>query len=359
MQATPVVPIDFSSSTSSPGGSPHSSSMLSSQQNSADLVVAQLTPAAPVAPAKNTQASANVEQVRHMLPPRYQGVDVLTINRFIAATNGNLQLSAKRLAATCAWREQNQPEKVVCKACAKNPKSHFMHVIGHDALQRPIIYSCLAAAKNKVYQDNHDHMIATFEKAIKLMPPGVQNWVWVCDFEGFGMADINPALAKAFLDVSATHYPERLGLFCVVDAPSLFGVLWRAIEKFVDPKTYTKIRFLPFDLKQGPKSSLRQSLESFCTPDMAHWIMEEMVENRDSKKLKSKTYNMHEIHQSACQGSLVPLAPPQHDCRGTPQLLGMYRQNPTVLEPLAPLPSPTSTPTAAAQPHRYSLFSRH
>jgi len=40
------------------------------------------------------------------------------------------------------------------------------------------------------------------------MPPGVQQWVWVCDFHGFGMADINPKLAKAFLDISAEHYPE-------------------------------------------------------------------------------------------------------------------------------------------------------
>lgn len=40
------------------------------------------------------------------------------------------------------------------------------------------------------------------------MPPGVEQWVWVCDFHGFGMADINPKLAKAFLDISAEHYPE-------------------------------------------------------------------------------------------------------------------------------------------------------
>ena len=35
------------------------------------------------------------------------------------------------------------------------------------------------------------------------MPPGVSQWVWVCDFHGFGMQDINPKLAKSFLDISA------------------------------------------------------------------------------------------------------------------------------------------------------------
>ena len=40
-----------------------------------------------------------------------------------------------------------------------------------------------------------------FERAIRLMPPGVESWVWVMDFRGFGrrLADFNPALATNFL----------------------------------------------------------------------------------------------------------------------------------------------------------------
>ena len=33
----------------------------------------------------------------------------------------------------------------------------------------------------------------------------------VLDFHGFGLADCDPRLAKIFLNVSAAHYPERLG----------------------------------------------------------------------------------------------------------------------------------------------------
>lgn len=38
-----------------------------------------------------------------------------------------------------------------------------MHLVGYDQLGRPIIYSCLALAGNRVYEDNKDHMIQTFE----------------------------------------------------------------------------------------------------------------------------------------------------------------------------------------------------
>lgn len=47
------------------------------------------------------------------------------------------------------------------------------------------------------------------------------------------MADMSPKLAKAFLDMSATYYPERLGMFVLVDTPAVFSVLWNAIEKLV------------------------------------------------------------------------------------------------------------------------------
>lgn len=82
-------------------------------------------------------------------------------------------------------------------------------------------------------------------QAIQLMPQGVEQWVWIMDFHGFGFADINVRLAKSFLDVSAQHYPERLGLFLLVDAPRLFNALWSAIENWIDPVTKKKIRFLP------------------------------------------------------------------------------------------------------------------
>ena len=51
------------------------------------------------------------------------------------------------------------------------------------------------------------------------MPAGIGQCVWVSDFKGFGLADCDPRLAKVFLDLSAAHYPERLGLFIVIDAP--------------------------------------------------------------------------------------------------------------------------------------------
>ena len=147
-----------------------------------------------------------------------------------------------------------------------------MHLVGFDLLDRPVMYSCLEMVTNRSIEDNRRHMISCFEQVlqqmflfmpcllskslrtdnkpdscfqshvvgcckqetasdfvsgidyggmqcIQAMPAGVGQWVWVSDFKGFGLSDCDPRLAKVFLDLSAAHYPERLGLFLVIDAP--------------------------------------------------------------------------------------------------------------------------------------------
>ena len=59
-------------------------------------------------------------------------------------------------------------------------------------------------------------------QTVRLMGPGVEQWVWVSDFYGFGFADLSPRIATTFLELSAKHYPERLGAFLV--RGSLFRV---------------------------------------------------------------------------------------------------------------------------------------
>ena len=47
------------------------------------------------------------------------------------------------------------------------------------------------------------------------MGPSVEQWVWLSDFHGFGFSDLSPRIANTFLELSAKHYPERLGAFLV------------------------------------------------------------------------------------------------------------------------------------------------
>jgi len=285
-------------------------------------------------------SAAQIASVRELVQPAWRAnVSEDTIRRFLTAVGGrDVAAAAKRLNTTLLWRDSVQPEKIVCTACAKNPKSHYMHVIGYDKLNRPIIYSCLGLAANRNVADSQAHMIQTFEMAIKCMQEGQEQWIWACDFHGFGLRDVDPRLAKLFLDLSAAHYPERLGQFLIMGAPTLFGALWKAVSPFVDRKTYGKIRFLPYDL-DSPKSVMREQLEELCDPTTAQWMLTEMQENRDEKKVASKLgkYNMAHIHRAASEGVLLSGASDAsiHDFRGHLQLLKAFASSPQLMEPQA------------------------
>ncbi len=133
-------------------------------------------------------------------------------------------------------------------------------------------------ATNKDIEDNRRHMINVFESAIALMTPGseTESWAWILDFHGFSIRDCDPRLARVFLHLAATHYPERLGYFYVMDAPVVFSTLWSAIKSFIDPKTRDKITFLSLKKKEKVEAAFRERFDE----ETVQWVLDEMEENR-------------------------------------------------------------------------------
>lgn len=272
-------------------------------------------------------------------------------SRYLRATGGDRKHAVKRILDTLAWRQQEQPDNIVCSACRANHKSHYMQVVGHDIAGRPLIYSCLALATNRDVEDNRKHMISTFEQAIRLMPKPaegqkrpVESWVWVMDFHGFSIKDCDPRLAKIFLNVSAAHYPERLGTFFIVSAPTVFNTLWRAISHFIDPVTKQKIHFVDFKRK-GDNSKLEGLLGSYFDTDTTGWLLREMGDNRDKSLALSKAYSYPDLSKLAAAGEQSPdvaaarqLRKQQSSCRdhdhlGSPSFLKSLEGNPDLLLP--------------------------
>ena len=71
--------------------------------------------------------------------------------------------------------------------------------------------SCMALARDRGLEDNKRHMVATFEQAVRLMPPRVEGWVWFSDFHGFGLRDMSPSIGSAFLGAHTRALPFLIG----------------------------------------------------------------------------------------------------------------------------------------------------
>lgn len=209
-----------------------------------------------------------------------------------------------------------------CPACPNEPCSHYMHCACYDMDGRPVIYSCQDLATNRNVEDNRRHMIATFEIAIKLMPPGVEQWSWVLDFHGFSIRDCNPRLARIFLHLASAHYPERLGYFFIVDPPALFSTFWQAVSPFIDPKTKSKISFLT--LKK--QDQLESELSKHCDSQSVQWLVREMQENRDGRR-NSKHYSYGALAKMIEDGN-VPDFKGEHCNLGAPGYLSALISRP-------------------------------
>eukprot|EP00210_Caulerpa_lentillifera_P001533 g1471.t1 len=261
--------------------------------------------------------------------------DDAMVLRYLRATSGNVAKAAERIEASVQWRRQIQPESLVCKACVRDPSAHYMNVVGFCKIQRPVFYSCMKLSRSKDVEEGKIHLITQFEQAIRMMPDGVEQWVWVSDFFGFGMSDMSPAMARRFVDLTANHYPERLGAYLVVDAPTIFEGLWKLVKPWLDPVTVQKIIFVPNDIKKGSSQSrLYAKMHELFPKDLADWLICEIVENREKKIYTKKTSFVYsEAYKTAFNGGLKQID--GHDIRGTEIILKTYNANPALLLPQA------------------------
>ena len=75
------------------------------------------------------------------------------------------------------------------------------------------------------------------------LTPTSEQWVVFFDLYGFGIYDCDPRTA-VYTAHLLTHYPERLSLGVVVDAPWGWAGLWSAISPILDERTRKKIVFV-------------------------------------------------------------------------------------------------------------------
>jgi len=79
----------------------------------------------------------------------------------------------------------------------------------------------------------------------KGLPPKL---CWLIDCSGFGTYLLHTDYSRMTYNLAVAlnnHYPERLGVIWVVNAPWIFSTFWRICSAFVDSETYKKLVLIP------------------------------------------------------------------------------------------------------------------
>ena len=205
--------------------------------------------------------------------------------RFLGAVRGDRTAAKKRWAETTAFRQNgNRPEDVIQRPQPyfhriKARHRHFIHK--RDKLGHILAFE-VVDNPNRAFKDlagdgvtpddvaAHMHFVSAFTY-VKLLddvdevgkkpkdPEGY--FLKVIDLKHIGLGDCGGETARYFRLVAAInrHYPERVWKTIIINAPSVFGVIWTIVSPLLEPNVREKITVL--------RSNYKDTLRDLVDPD--------------------------------------------------------------------------------------------
>ncbi|CAG8677476.1 16405_t:CDS:2 [Funneliformis caledonium] len=221
------------------------------------------------------------------------------LKRYLRAAKWNLTDAKKKIKDSLAWRREYKPSEIDPKLVEFEAVTGKQHLNGFDKDGRPILYLRPGLENTSPGPDQLRFIIFNFESAIKIMPDNVENIVIIVDFNFNNCSARNsPGLgvAKEFMNVLSSNYPERLGYSMIINAPWYFWGFFKLLSPFIDPVTKNKIKFV--DIK-NPSKVTQDS--SWVNP--SDFILENQLESEYGGS------NLFEYHHETYWNALCEKAP--------------------------------------------------
>lgn len=168
------------------------------------------------------------------------------LRRYLEARNWNLEKAKKMLEETLRWRSTFKPEEIRWHEVAmegetgKVFRANFCDRNGRNVLiLRP-------GRQNTTSIDNQmKHLVYLIENAILNLPEGQEQMAWLIDFTGWSITNNVPIKsARDTINILQNHYPERLAVAFLYSPPRIFEAFWKVVKYFMDPKTFSKVKFV-------------------------------------------------------------------------------------------------------------------
>ncbi|XP_022829561.1 CRAL-TRIO domain-containing protein C3H8.02 [Spodoptera litura] len=126
--------------------------------------------------------------------------------------------------------------------------SNKARVLRHrDIIGRPIVY---IPAKNHSSSDRNIDELTKFivycleDASKKCFEEVIDNLCIVFDLNGFTLSCMDYQVLKNLIWLLSRHYPERLGVCLVTNAPAFFSGCWTVIKQWLDVNTASKVVFV-------------------------------------------------------------------------------------------------------------------
>ena len=212
-----------------------------------------------------TQEQIDVlNKLKEKLTPENYSDDHMLL-RFLRARKFDLNLTLEMYLNHMNWRRKTKIDQILL---TMPPKMNILNLAipskfhGFDKDKRPVYYERTGKIDPNLFNyftDEellHAHlwsMEVSVYRCYETSTPDnhVETFTTIMDLEGLSLSHFNSAgVIKLFSDCDKLNYPERMGCLCVINAPSVFPMIWKVVKGWLDPVTANKIYILGDDYKE-------------------------------------------------------------------------------------------------------------
>ncbi|KAF8779837.1 hypothetical protein HU200_002102 [Digitaria exilis] len=196
-----------------------------------------------------------------------------SIARYLIARNWDVKKATKMLKKTLKWRSEYKPDEIrwVSPFFFTYAALKEVIVIIHDDISdeaetgkiyrsdyfdksgRSILVMRPGCQNTKNANGQVKYLVYCMENAILNLPQGQDQMVWLIDFAGFNLGNLSIHVTKLTADVLQGHYPERLGVAILYNAPKFFEPFWKMASPLLEKKTRNKVKFVYSDRPESMK----------------------------------------------------------------------------------------------------------
>ncbi|GFQ06694.1 random slug protein 5 [Phtheirospermum japonicum] len=189
-----------------------------------------------------------IDEVRRLIGPQSGKLALYcsdaSILRYLRARNWNVKKAVKMLKASLKWRLEYKPEEIRWDDVAVEAETGKIYRSSYkDKYGRSVLVMRPRCQNSKSIKGQIKYLVYCMENAILNLPQDQEQMVWLIDFHGFNMSHISIKVTRETAHVLQEHYPERLGVAILYDAPKIFEPFWMVAKPFLEPKTANKVKF--------------------------------------------------------------------------------------------------------------------
>lgn len=172
-----------------------------------------------------------------------------SLRRYLRAF-GNVDDAFKAILKTNKWRREfgvelfSESEAVIKSNMQKKKAVLCRH---RDMHGRPVVY--IPSKNHNVNERDIDELtrfiVYILEEACKRCHEEIiDNLCIVFDLKDFGLSCMDYQFVKNLIWLLSKHYPERLGVCLIINAPTLFSGCWTVIRGWLNEVTASKVTFV-------------------------------------------------------------------------------------------------------------------